>query len=464
MLSFLFGISLLSLFADTAPDSSDIVPPSETDPLPSTSPPADPQASRLVLERLVPSKKFKSVPLLRATMKVPRPLFLPKELAGSAYSDLPLPLGSGETLFPPFDTVYALEQLRLQPTDRVWIVGVGTGYAAAIASQLAKEIEASELSPSLVKRGNEAFKELGLKNIRLKSATPEQILKETPKFNKILFTVSFPHSVPDNLAGRLEEGGTMIVPLGSPDSQRLFLIQKDSEVQKTLPLIGICPTRSFRGISPEEQQLPDILLDESFEPAENSSSDFAETLPGWFDLRNASLCPDKTAPEGNFVLEFDSHSVRLEQRRKDAIRRQELSDQHPEKTDLDISPLTLRQRAEERTTLAVRAFPLNGKKIHKIKVSCCMEGIGIQPESQSQLGVITLWLAFFDDNRVPLHEIPLVVLKKGNTDWNKFERESLPIPKRTREAEIRLGILDGYGILKVDALKIEKAGSSLKKN
>ena len=234
------------------------------------------------------------------------------------------------------------------------------------------------------------------------------------------------------------------------------------------PLIGICPARPFGNApEPENQREPEIFLNESFEPAESLFPKSDEIPPGWFDLRNVNIFPEDSAPDGNFVLSFDSNSVRFEQKRKDALKRREITESQPpgsDLPDLELSPLTIRQREEERTTRAIHNFPLNGKKIRKIDISCYIEGSNIHPDSNSRPSVIVAWLTLFDDNRSLLREIPLFSLKKGDTPWKKYEAKSLLLPKRTKEAEIGLGIIGGYGTLKIDALKIEKADTSERKD
>ena len=464
----MFGISCLTVFGNTDPDFEDGSPSSDGASANQDSPPVNPQARQFVLERLVPTKRLTSVPLLRAAMRVPREWFVPKDLTDSAYAEIPLPLGSGQTLFPPFDTIYALENLNLRPNDRVWIVGTGVGYAAAIASQLVSEVDAVEFIPSLLKKSNDAFKKLGLKNIRIKSSTPDQVLKESLNFDKILVTLFFTEAPPEALSNRLKENGEMIVPLGAQHEQRLALIKKISGTTEIFPLIEICPARAFNNTpTPEIRQESVSLLEESFEPAVNLFPASEQSMPGWFDRRNVNILPEDSAPEGKSVLCFDSNSVRMEQKRKDALKRREIAESQSPDTDqpdLELSPLTIRQREEERTTRAVRNFPLNGKKIRRINISCYIEGIGIHPDSSSRARVLVAWLTLFDDNRAPLREIPLFSLKKGDTPWKKIEIKSLLLPKRTKEAEIGLGIIGGYGILKIDALKIEKAEASEKKD
>lgn len=425
--------------------------------------PVVPAAKSLVLERLVPTKKITDIPLLRATMRVPRDIFVPKGFQDDAYTDLPIPLGSGQTLASPFETLYALQQLNLYPSDQVLVIGPGVGYSAAIAAQLADRITAEETLPSLLRLENDAVKKLALKNVRIRGVSPEQAKKETDTFDKILVLSSFPDNIPQWLIDRLNKGGVLAAPIGTPEIQRLCLFTKNETAIEKAFLIGICPVSPFavpkRSVSLEKDA---VFLEESFEYPTTESELF---IPGWFNLRNATLLPASTSPSGHGILCLDSAVVQTEQKRKDALRRKELadekarSDNSTEIPDFVPSLLTLRQREAERITLAIRAFRLNGKKTRKISFTCQMEGVGLVSEKKSLRSVITSSLVFFDENRTPLQEIPLTALKTGDTPCQEYHIPSIAVPKKAREAELRVGLFTGHGVLKVGTIVIKEAKS-----
>jgi protein-L-isoaspartate(D-aspartate) O-methyltransferase len=89
-----------------------------------------------------------SVRVLQAMRSVRRDLFVPEEFRANAYSDRPLPIGSGQTISQPF--IVALMTQLLDPArgQRVLEIGTGSGYQAAILSMLAKRSIRSKLFPS----------------------------------------------------------------------------------------------------------------------------------------------------------------------------------------------------------------------------------------------------------------------------------------------------------------------------
>src|SRR5881296_2718713 len=75
--------------------------------------------------------------LLAALARVPREWFLPPHLAGDAYTDAPLPIGSGQTISQPYVVALMTEQLQPKRTDRILEIGTGSGYQTAILARLA---------------------------------------------------------------------------------------------------------------------------------------------------------------------------------------------------------------------------------------------------------------------------------------------------------------------------------------
>ena len=72
-------------------------------------------------------------------LRVPREVFVPIDERPSAYLDIPLPIGEGQTISQPYILSLITEALRLQPTDRVLEVGAGSGYQAVVLAELVPE-------------------------------------------------------------------------------------------------------------------------------------------------------------------------------------------------------------------------------------------------------------------------------------------------------------------------------------
>ena len=87
--------------------------------------------------------------VLAAFRRVPREAFVRPDLAASAYDDNPLPIGEGQTISQPYVVALMAEAAKIGPEARVLEVGAGSGYAAAILAELAKEVVTVERHASL---------------------------------------------------------------------------------------------------------------------------------------------------------------------------------------------------------------------------------------------------------------------------------------------------------------------------
>src|SRR3954454_17590170 len=108
------------------------------EPPPATDPTAP--ARKRMVQRHLAERGIKNPRVLEAFRTVPRHKFLPPKVQRLAYDDESIPIGLAQTITPPYDVAMMTEALDLQPTDRVYEVGTGSGYQASILSRLVKEV------------------------------------------------------------------------------------------------------------------------------------------------------------------------------------------------------------------------------------------------------------------------------------------------------------------------------------
>src|SRR5262245_26607239 len=75
--------------------------------------------------------------VLRAMDAVPREAFVLPAFVPTAYADQALPIACGQTISQPYVVAYMTEQLGVTRDHRVLEIGTGSGYQAAVLSQLA---------------------------------------------------------------------------------------------------------------------------------------------------------------------------------------------------------------------------------------------------------------------------------------------------------------------------------------
>lgn len=208
----------------------------------------DPYLTRRVamVETQLRSRGIRDPRVLQAMEQVPRHMFvLPTEL-DHAYSDNPLPIGAGQTISQPYIVAAMVEALAIVPEDRVLEIGTGSGYAAAVLAELAREVYTIERQPELAKKARQVLEKLDYKNVQVILSDGTQGLREYAPYNAILVSAAAPQ-VPLSLFDQLAEGGRMVIPVGNEVVQELQLVRKvggDSQVAhldgcRFVPLLGV---------------------------------------------------------------------------------------------------------------------------------------------------------------------------------------------------------------------------------
>ena len=182
-------------------------------------------ARRRMVEEQLAGRGIKSHAVLEAMAAVPRHEFVPENVRKFSYADEPLEIGYGQTISQPYIVAFMTEQLDPQPADRVLEIGTGSGYQAAILSRLVSEVYTIEIVEPLAKRAAADLKRLGFKNVEVLAGDGYKGWPEHAPFDGIIVTCA-PDHVPQPLVDQLRDGGRMIVPVGSPGMQELFLLRK----------------------------------------------------------------------------------------------------------------------------------------------------------------------------------------------------------------------------------------------
>ena len=162
--------------------------------------------------------------VLDAMLRVPRHEFVPEPYRAQAYEDHPLPIGDGQTISQPYIVALMLESLQLAPTEKVLEVGTGSGYVTALLAELAAQVFSIERHASLAESARSVLAALGYTNIGVFTGDGALGLTAGAPFDAILVSAAALR-VPPALPSQLGDGGRMIIPIGSPDSQQLQFIR-----------------------------------------------------------------------------------------------------------------------------------------------------------------------------------------------------------------------------------------------
>jgi len=191
-----------------------------------------------MIARQIEARGITDKRVLDAFRSVPRELFVPPPHQASAYDDTPLPLERGQTISQPFIVAFMTDLLRLRGDENVLEIGTGSGYQTAILSRLVRHVYSAELEPDLARTVADRLTILGIDNVTLAVGNGVEIFRERGPFDAIL-SAAAPTVFPEPLIDQLADGGRCIIPVGQPESQNLWLIEKTAARVTRTPLDAV---------------------------------------------------------------------------------------------------------------------------------------------------------------------------------------------------------------------------------
>ncbi|HEX7380435.1 MAG TPA: protein-L-isoaspartate(D-aspartate) O-methyltransferase, partial [Pirellulales bacterium] len=253
------------------------------------------QRDRMVDEEVV-AAGIKNARVIAALRTVPRHEFVTPDHRRHAYLDMSLPIGVGQTISPPFMVAMMSEKLDPQPDDKLLEIGTGSGYQAAVLSKLVRNVYTIEIVESLGRRSAATLRRLGCYNVHTRIGDGYAGWPQYAPYDKIIVTCS-PERVPPALVEQLKEGGRMIIPVGEPFQQTLYLLRKrDGELVKEAiePTMFVPMTGSALGGQRQQAGPGDTLQNGGFE----ALSRFDDRPEAWYYVRQAKVVALGDAPSG----------------------------------------------------------------------------------------------------------------------------------------------------------------------
>jgi protein-L-isoaspartate(D-aspartate) O-methyltransferase len=350
--------------------------------------------------------------VLQSMRSVPRHEFCLPKFKTQAYQDTALPIGSRQTISPPFVVAYMTEVIDPQETDRVLEIGTGSGYQAAILAGLVKDVYTIEIVEALGRTAAKRLADLGYDNVHCRIGDGYKGWPDLAPFDKIIVTCS-PESVPRPLVEQLKEGGRMVIPLGQRYQQVFHLFQKrDGKLiqEKLIPTLFVPMT----GISEDNRKvrpnpLRPVIVNGGFEDDENAD----EKPDHWHYQRQITIVDDESR-EGKKCLNLTN---------KDPGRLSQL----------------------------LQGAAVDGRRVGRVRISLWFrhEGIRPGPGRYEQAAVL---VHFYDMNRKSI-ETFVIGPWRGSIGWQKVTRE-IAVPRAAKEMIVRIGLNGATGSLWVDDLRM----------
>lgn len=204
------------------------------------------QERQHMVESQLAARGIDDTAVLQAFFTIPREQFVPPEFQHMAYEDRPLAIPAKQTISQPYVVAYMLAALHCHPTDAVLEVGTGSGYVAALLSQMVAQVITIERHANLVAYAQQRLAQLGCTNVQVIHGDGTLGWPAAAPYHGIIVAAGGPY-VPPELKKQLAVNGRLVMPVGRRSSQNLICLQRldNNTYQKTnlgpvkfVPLIG----------------------------------------------------------------------------------------------------------------------------------------------------------------------------------------------------------------------------------
>lgn len=365
-----------------------------------------------MVSQFIEREGVKNPRVLASMRQVPRHEFMPLAQRQQAYFDVALAIGFKQTISPPFIVAYMTEAIDPQPEDVVLEIGTGSGYQAAILSNLVRDVYTIEIVEQLARTAEERLERLGYKNVHVKAGDGYLGWPEHAPFDKIIVTCS-PEDVPRPLIEQLKEGGKMIVPLGERYNQVFHLFEKRDGKLQAKKLINTLFV-PMTGASEDQRDIKPDPLKPAIKNGGFTADDNHDGYPdGWHYQRQIEIVADGGP---------------------------------------DSSPCALFTSDEAgRPAQALQGMAVDGSKIGSIHVSLKYRLIDSGPGAKPYEKPCVV-IHFYDDQRRVIAE-PMLGPWFDTEEWTTASK-TLPVPAKAREMIFRVGLNGTTGKLWVDDVVI----------
>lgn len=154
---------------------------------------------------------------------VPREEFVPPDYRSLAFSDLEIPLGEGEKMWPPRLEARVLQELAPRKVERVLEVGTGSGYLCALLAHRAAHVYTVEIKPALAEIGKRNVARHGVDNVSFAIGDAARGYAQWAPYDVIVLTGSTP-VLPAELLEQLAPGGRLFAVVGDAPAMAARLV------------------------------------------------------------------------------------------------------------------------------------------------------------------------------------------------------------------------------------------------
>jgi len=170
--------------------------------------------------------------VLELLASVKREDFVPLAHKALAFADLEIPLPGGQAMLTPRLQARLMQDLALQPTDKVLEIGTGSGYTTALMARQAQRVLSLEINPEIATLARANLQKANITNVEVRVADGAAGAAADAPFDAILLGGSVTE-VPQALLGQLKEGGRLIAIVGNEPIMHAMLIERTGPTHYT---------------------------------------------------------------------------------------------------------------------------------------------------------------------------------------------------------------------------------------
>jgi len=164
---------------------------------------------RMMVDTQVRPSDIARYPIIEGMLQVPRELFVPDELAETAYMGEHLPLGGGRVVLDPRTTAKMLDALDPGPGDLVLDIGCGHGYIAALLARMAEAVVAVEEDEDMAREAESALASQGADSVAVIRAPLAEGAARHGPYDAIVIEGGV-EQVGDAILAQLKDGGRIV--------------------------------------------------------------------------------------------------------------------------------------------------------------------------------------------------------------------------------------------------------------
>jgi protein-L-isoaspartate(D-aspartate) O-methyltransferase len=168
--------------------------------------------------------------ILSVMAKMPREAFVPRDFHQVAYADAMISLTNHRAMLPPKEIARALQALRVQPTEKVLLVGLCDGYLAALLAKLALQVYGVDTDKKLFAHLQEGLDISQLSNVSCVTGDYLQGWQSNAPYDAIVLSGSV-SEVSQELLKNLKVGGRLFAIVGDGSMMVATLYKRESEDQ-----------------------------------------------------------------------------------------------------------------------------------------------------------------------------------------------------------------------------------------